>query len=107
MTDQHLFDPEPYTDPDKVIPQRAKKTPPPDPEPEPWVAPWVVISTRKGTLPYTHLPLEPKVLENIRRTGGLDRSSLITVCGAMGWPISQEGTGVGKMLPCPDCKAGS
>lgn len=107
MTDQ-LFDPDLYASPaDKERKVRAAKAPLPEPVPEPWVDPWVVVSTRKGPLPYTHLPLEPAKLAMIRRTGALDRSSLITVCGEVGWPISRAAAGVGKMLPCPECKAGS
>ena len=108
MTDQ-LFDPDLYPskqDREGRSPQ-AKAVAPGEPLPEPWVDPWVVVSTRKGPLPYTHLPLEPAKLAMIRRAGGLDRTSLITVCGAIGWPISREASGVGQMLPCPDCKAGS
>lgn len=106
MTDQ-LFNPDLFQSKDdkERRPARAKAVAPADPEPEPWVDPWVVISTREGPIPYTHLPLEPARLANQRKLGNIDRSSLITVCGEKGWPISREASGVGKMIACPACRA--
>lgn len=108
MSDVRLFDPDDYPSKRDVERRPARTgagTVPADPVPEPWVDPWVVISTRKGPLPYTHLPLQPERLANQRKLGTIDRSLLITVCGQIGWPISRESSGMSKMLPCPACKA--
>ena len=103
-----LFDPEQYPSPRDVVHYARPSKPKPvidEPQPEPWVDPWVVISTRKGPIPYTHLPVDPLRMETLRRTGSLDRTSLMTMCGEVGWPISRQGAGIGMMLPCPACKA--
>ena len=109
MTDavEQLFDPDQYKSPeDKERKERKVKFLDTDPDPEPWVDPWVVVSTRKGPLPYTHLPIQPEKLAALRQMGTLDRTSLKTVCGEVGWPISRQAAGIGQMLPCPSCKAG-
>lgn len=103
-----LFDPDQFPSPaDKEARTRRTPTPAEAATVEPWVEPWVVVSTRKGPLPYTHLPIDPADLAKARREGFLDRTSLRTVCGLVGWPISRAAAGVGQMLACPECKAGS
>lgn len=104
MTDQ-LFNPDDYPSSGDVERRpRNSAAVNAEPTPEPWVDPWVVISTRRGPIPYTHLPVDPERLEGLRSAGSLDRTALLTSCGEVGWPISRAAAGVYQMLPCPTCK---
>lgn len=99
-----LFDPSDFPSPEDVERRPRVESVKVEPVPEPWVDPWVVICTRRGPIPYAHLPVDPRQLSVLRSQGSLDRTSLLTACGEVGWPISREASGVFHMLACPTCK---
>ena len=102
VTDQ-LFDPDLYRSPSDTDrkPRQAKQQP--DMAVEPWLEPWVLISTRKGVLPFHHLPVDPTKLAAAVKAGIISGATL-TECGVFGNPIGKDAWTTNQMIRCPDCK---
>jgi hypothetical protein len=88
MTQEHLFDPEPYTTGATRQPRPPRPTS--DVPMEPLAPGWTYLRDRKGVLPYAHLVATAT-------TWG----AAVTRCGQMGTRITDAGVEV--MRRCPGC----
>lgn len=101
-----LFDPGDFPSPqDAWVPSKKGTTAPaPADEVVPRTGAWVLVSQRRGLLPYAHLLIGNARQAELEKLGALV-GSIMTVCGEVGWTVEWP-ENITTMIPCPTCSGG-